>query len=174
MLPLAVHLADEDALNPNLATFAALVRVRAGTSFERVTAAVDAVTRVVNERNPQVPVKLYPTRLHDDLVAPVRPVLVTLGIAAVVLILVLTVNFSSLLLARAAERDREFAVSRALGANGSAIVRAMVIEGASWVCWVERQARWRARGVRACWSRSRRWTCRAGTKSRSTGVLRLS
>ena len=130
LLPLAVHLADEDALNPNLATFAALVRVRAGTSFERVTAAVDAVTRVVNERNPQVPVKLYPTRLQDDLVAPVRPALVTLGLAAVALILVLTVNFSSLLLARAAERDREFAVSRALGANGSAIVRAMVIEGA--------------------------------------------
>ncbi len=129
-LPLAVHLADEDALNPNLATFAALVRVRAGTSSERVASAVDAVTRVVNQRNPQAPVKLYPTRLQDDLVAPVRSALVTLGLAAVVLILVLTVNFSSLLLARAAERDREFAVSRALGANGSAIVRAMVIEGA--------------------------------------------
>src|SRR6185436_4915808 len=42
---------------------------------------------------------------------------------------VLTVNLSSVLLARAAERDREFVVSRALGANGSAIVRAMVIEG---------------------------------------------
>ena len=54
----------------------------------------------------------------------------TLGLAAVVLVLVLTVNLSSLLLARAAEREREFAVSRALGANGSAVVRAMVIEGA--------------------------------------------
>jgi putative ABC transport system permease protein len=129
-LPLAVNLADEDALNPNLATFAALVRVRAGTSPERVTAAVDAVSRVVNERNRQAPMKLYPTRLQDDLVGPVRPALLTLALAAGALILVLTVNLSSLLLARAAERDREFAVSRALGANGSAIVRAMVIEGA--------------------------------------------
>src|SRR4030095_8122728 len=43
--------------------------------------------------------------------------------------LVLTVNLSSLLLARAAERDHEFAVSRALGANGSAVVRAMLLEG---------------------------------------------
>ncbi len=129
-LPFPFHLADQHPLNPNLTTFAALVRVRSGTSPERVAAAVDAVARVVNERTPQAaPAKLYATRLQDDLVAPVRPALMTLGLAAVVLILVLTVNLSSLLLARAAERDREFAVSRALGANGSAVVRATVIEG---------------------------------------------
>lgn len=130
-LPFAFHLADQDPQNPNLTTFAALVRARTGSSPERVAAAVDTVAQAVNERNSETtPVKLYPTRLQDDLVAPVRPALLTLGLAAVVLILVLTVNLSSLLLARAAERDREFAVSRALGANGSAVVRAMVIEGA--------------------------------------------
>jgi putative ABC transport system permease protein len=130
-LPFGFHLAAQDPRNPDLATFAALVRVRPGTSPEQVTSAVDAVTRVVNERSPQsAQVKLYPVRLQDDLVAPVRPALVTLGVAGAVLILVLTVNLSSLLLARAAEREREFVVSRALGANGAAIVRAMVIEGA--------------------------------------------
>jgi putative ABC transport system permease protein len=129
-LPFGFHLADQDARNPNLTTFAALVRIRAGTSSEQVSAAVDAITRVVNARNHQAtPVKLYPIRLKDDLVAPVRPILLTLGLAAVFLVLVLTINLSSLLLARAAEREREFAISRALGANGSAVVRAMVIEG---------------------------------------------
>jgi putative ABC transport system permease protein len=129
-LPFGFHLADQDPQNPNTATFATLVRVRAGASSEQVAVAVDAVTRVVNARNHQsTPVKLYPIRLQDDLVAPVRPILLTLGLASVVLILVLAVNLSSLLLARAAEREREFAVSRALGANGSAVVRAMVIEG---------------------------------------------
>ena len=129
-LPFQFHLANQDPRNPNTATFAALVRIRAGTSSERVAAAVDAVARVVNDRNhPATAVKLYPIRLQDDLVARVRPILLTLGLAAVVLILVLTVNLSSLLLARAAEREREFAVSRVLGANGSAVVRAMVIEG---------------------------------------------
>ena len=129
-LPFGFHLADEDAQNPNARTFAALVRVRAGTSPERAAAAVDAVARVVNARNHQAaPVRLHPIRLHDDLVVPVRSIVLTLGLAAVVLILVLTVNLSSLLLARAAEREREFAVSRALGADGSAVVRAMVIEG---------------------------------------------
>jgi putative ABC transport system permease protein len=131
-LPFGFHVADQDPLNPNTATFAALVRIRAGTSSERLAAAVDAVARVVNERNHQAtPVKLYPIRLQDDLVAAVRPILLMLGLAAVFLILVLTVNLSSLLLARAAKREREFAVSRALGANGSAVVRAMVIEGAA-------------------------------------------
>jgi putative ABC transport system permease protein len=129
-VPFSFHLADQDPLNPNLATFAALVRVRAGTSSERTAAAVEAVARVVNARNqPARPVRLYPIRLQDDLVAPVRPMLLGLGLAAVVLILVLTVNFSSLLLARAAEREREFAVSRALGADRRTVVRAMVIEG---------------------------------------------
>lgn len=129
-LPFGFHLADQDAQSPDTPTFAALVRVRAGTSPEQAVAAIDAVARTVNERNQQAtPLKLYPIRLQDDLVAPVRPILLTLGLAAVVLILVLAVNLSSLLLARAAEREREFAVSRALGANGSAVVRAMVIEG---------------------------------------------
>lgn len=134
-LPFASNIADQDPLNPNLATFAALIRTRAGTSTEQLTAAVDAVTRMVNERNRRATsVRLYPIGLQDDLVASVRPILLTLGLAGVVLLLVLTVNLSSLLLARAAERDREFAVSRALGANGSAIVRAMVIEGAALGC----------------------------------------
>jgi putative ABC transport system permease protein len=52
-----------------------------------------------------------------------------LGAAGVFLVLVLTVNLASLLLARAAAREREFAVSRALGANRIAAIRAMVIEG---------------------------------------------
>jgi hypothetical protein len=39
------------------------------------------------------------------------------------------VNLASLLLARATEREREFAVSRALGGSAPAVVRATVIEG---------------------------------------------
>jgi putative ABC transport system permease protein len=129
-LPFPFHLADRDPRDPDFATFAALVRMRAGTSPQQAVAAVEAVTRVVNERNRQfTPVKLHPARLQDDLVAPVRPALMALGVAALVLILVLTVNLSSLLLARAAEREREFAVSRALGANRTAVVRAMLLEG---------------------------------------------
>ncbi|HEY7188545.1 MAG TPA: ADOP family duplicated permease [Vicinamibacterales bacterium] len=129
-IPFAFHLADQDPRDPNQTTFAALMRVRSGTSPERAAAAVDAVTRVVNARNHQTPrVQLHAIRLQDDLISPIRPVLLPLGLAAVFLVLVLTVNLASLLLARATEREREFAVSRALGANSAAILRAMVIEG---------------------------------------------
>jgi putative ABC transport system permease protein len=129
-IPFGFHLRDQDPVKPDFATFAALVRARAGTPPERVGVAVDAVARVVNERNRQpTPIKLHAVGLQDDLVAPIRRALLTLGIAALFLVLVLTINLSSVLLARAAERDREFVVSRALGANGSAIVRAMLIEG---------------------------------------------
>jgi putative ABC transport system permease protein len=54
---------------------------------------------------------------------------VALGFAAAFLLLVLTVNLASLLLARAAQREREFAVSRALGATGAAVVRGTLLEG---------------------------------------------
>lgn len=128
--PFAFHLADQDDQNPNLTTFAALIRVREGTSPEQARTAVAAVARSVNDsRRPTTPLSLVPIRLQDDLVAPVRTILVTLALAGVVLVLVLTVNLSSLLLARAAARERDFAISRAMGANGPAIVRAMLIEG---------------------------------------------
>jgi predicted permease len=127
-LSFAFHVADR---NPNDTAFAGLIRVRRGTSPDQAAAAVGAVGRALGERNPQARgVTLYPVGLHADLVASVRPVLLALGAAGAFLVLVLTVNLASLLLARAAEREREFAVSRALGAKGSAIIRAMFIEGA--------------------------------------------
>ena len=57
------------------------------------------------------------------------PALLVLGAAGVLLVLVLMVNLASVLLARAAQREHEFAVSRALGANSAAVVRATLFEG---------------------------------------------
>jgi putative ABC transport system permease protein len=52
-----------------------------------------------------------------------------LGTAGLVLVFMLMVNLSSVLLARAAQREHELAVSRALGANTIAVVRSTLIEG---------------------------------------------
>src|SRR5262249_43753276 len=73
---------------------------------------------------------LYPVGLQADGVEEVRPALLALSFAVAFLLLLLTVNLASLLLARAAEREREFAVSRALGASRPAVVRVTLIEGA--------------------------------------------
>lgn len=122
-----VNLADS---NPVAGVYAGLIRARGGTPPEIVAAGVDAVGRSVDARDFQSRgLKLYPVRLKSDLVSRVRPALLVLVFAGAILVLVLMVNLASVLLARAAEREHEFAVSRALGANGFAIARATLFEG---------------------------------------------
>ncbi|HSL72770.1 MAG TPA: FtsX-like permease family protein, partial [Longimicrobiales bacterium] len=126
-IPLNVHLAQT---NPNNGSFGGLVRVRHGTPPAQATAAVSAVGRMIDERDfSKIGLKLYPVQLHEDLVAGVRPALVVVALAGVFLVLVLMVNLATLLLARATQREQEFAVSRALGANPVAVMRATLVEG---------------------------------------------
>jgi putative ABC transport system permease protein len=126
-VPLRAKPADQ---NPNATSYGTLVRVKDGTSPEQALAAVEAAGRAVHERFKQNrPFRLYTVGLHDDLVARVKPVLIALGLTGAFLLLVLAVNLASLLLARAAARERELAVSRAVGGNGAAIVRSMLAEG---------------------------------------------
>src|SRR5262249_4863252 len=98
--------------------FTTLMRARHGTLPQTVRQAVDAFGRSLDElARLRHDVKIYAVGLQADLVKQVRPALLALSFAGTSLMLVLTVNLASLLLARAAEREREFAVSRALGAN---------------------------------------------------------
>jgi putative ABC transport system permease protein len=116
--------------NPNAGSYAGLTRARRGESAQSVANAVDAVGRTVDARDFRSRgLKLYPVGLKPDLVAPVRPALLVLGFAGVLLVFVLMVNLASVLLARVAQREHEFAVSRALGANTAAVVRATLFEG---------------------------------------------
>jgi len=83
----------------------------------------------------------------------------------------LMVNLASVLLARAAEREHEFAVSRALGASDLAVMRATMFEGgllgliggASGAL----VAVWTTRALVAL----ARWTSRAAKQSPWTGEL---
>ncbi len=110
--------------------FLALIRARRGAPREEIDHAVDAVGRFVAERDGSDSGRtLHPVELKADLISDIRPALIALGFAGVFLVLVLAVNLASLLLARAAEREREFAVSRALGASGLAVARATLAEG---------------------------------------------
>jgi putative ABC transport system permease protein len=107
-----------------------LIRARRGTSPQQVAAAVDAVGRAVDARDfKSRGLRLYPIGLRTDLVSEIRPALVVLGASGVFLVLVLMVNLATVLLSRAAQREQEFAVARALGANGFAVARATLAEG---------------------------------------------
>jgi predicted permease len=116
--------------DPLAGTFAALIRARPGTTPSVVASAVGAVGAMLDERDFQgTGLRLRTVGLKPDLVSGVRPALVVLGIAGVFLLLVLLVNLGALLLARAGQREREFAVSRALGARPFEVVGATVVEG---------------------------------------------
>jgi putative ABC transport system permease protein len=123
----------EDALaqtNPKFGGYAALIRGHRGASPEAVAAAVAAVGRAIDERDfSGRGLKLYPVGLKADVISRIRPTLVVAAAAGLVLLFMLMVNLASVLLARAAQRERELAVSRALGANTTAIVRATLLEG---------------------------------------------
>lgn len=111
-------------------SYAAVIRARPGATPEAVNAAVGAVGNVIDEQFLESRgLRLYAVDMMQDLVAPIRPAMVALGAAGVFLLLVLLVNLSTLLLARAAQREREFALAQALGANRLAVVRATLLEG---------------------------------------------
>jgi putative ABC transport system permease protein len=114
----------------NAGSFAVLIRARPGASPKQVSSAVAAVGRSIDERFfSKRGIRLYPVGVQQDLVAGVRPALVVLGVSGIFLVLVLAANLAALLLSRVMQREREFAVARALGANGVALVRAVLLEG---------------------------------------------
>lgn len=125
-LPLDVHPRDT---RPGNGSFAGLVRARPGTAPQSVTAAVNAVGAMVDRRDFESRgLRLWPVGLKTDLVSGVRPALVVLGAAGALLVLVLAINMANLLLVRAAQREQEFAILRALGANQLALLRATLLE----------------------------------------------
>src|SRR5262245_22275881 len=92
--------------------FTTVMRVRSGTPPAAASRAVEMFGESYAQKRRGV--KMYAVGLQSDLVKEVRPALLALAFAGAFLVLVLTVNLASLLLARAAEREKEFAVSRAL------------------------------------------------------------
>ncbi len=126
-IPFEVNLAET---NPRDDEYAGLIRARRGASPAAVAAAVDAVGRAIDARDFNGRgLRLYPVGLKADVISRIRPALVVLGAAGLVLVFMLMVNLASVLLARAAQREHEVAVSRALGANTIAIVRSTLLEG---------------------------------------------
>jgi putative ABC transport system permease protein len=118
------------AANPRAGDYSGLIRARPGSSREAVAAAVAAAGRTIDARDfNRRGLTLYPVELKSDLVSRARPALLVLAAAGVVLAVMLMVNLASVLLARAAQREHEFAVSRALGANSVAVMRATLLEG---------------------------------------------
>ncbi len=106
-------------------------RLKPGVSFQQAQADLDRLSAELRSRFPikqtsNMNLRIEP--MHDDLVADVRPQLVSLMGAVVFVLLIACANVANLLLVRASSRQRELAVRAAIGGNRWRIVRQLVAE----------------------------------------------
>jgi len=107
-----------------------VARMRPGVTVAQATAEMNSITRGLAEQYPENKnlggASVAP--LHDSIVGKVRVGLLVLMGAVGFVLLIAAVNLASLLLARAAAREREFAIRVALGAERSRIIRQLFTE----------------------------------------------
>lgn len=109
-----------------------VARMRPGSSADVVRSQIDSISRDLDRRFPrrlQVGLRLDVERMQDFLVGDVRPALVALMGAVLLVLLIACANVGNLLLVRASHRARELVVRAAIGGSPFRIVRQLLAEG---------------------------------------------
>ena len=111
----------------------AIGRLKPGLTVAQAQARLDALTanlrrEFANDYPPQAKWTIEIVPLQQSLVGKVRPMLVVLMAAVILIVFVVSLNIGSLLLARASGRQQEMAVRSAMGASGGRMIRQMLTE----------------------------------------------
>src|SRR5262249_9122372 len=127
-LPLALD-PDNHATNNNHYLYG-LARLRPGVTPVKAEEAVKRMCATINrdDPNPANARAAYIPPLRESFVMDLRPKILVIVGAAVCALLIAAVNFAGLLLARVIEREGEFALHAALGANRKRLVSQQLIQ----------------------------------------------
>ncbi|HZM59468.1 MAG TPA: ABC transporter permease [Vicinamibacterales bacterium] len=112
--------------------WSAVGRLAPGVSLEQAQAELATISRQLAREYPRTMSSMTATvvPLRQHIARPLREPLALLFTAVVMVLLIACANIASLLIARSAERQREFAVRAAIGAGRWRLVRQMLVEAA--------------------------------------------